>query len=145
MASRAERRFAYYGVGIGPLVGIGVTIMMGVGPEAGGAGRSANITKTSSTVPKLITSSNCDRYNQSSFFSTIDSYFCLICCQAAMLISLRLTSRCILGTNTCVAQIRLNNQQTMGRKKRSKTRLPGTGKLNATICLRRSLNAKTAK
>src|SRR6266567_3882167 len=97
------------------------------------------------TAPKLTTSIICDQRNQSSFFLTIDSNFCLICCQAPTFISFRFRSKCILGTNTFVAQKRLISQKTIGRKKSSKIKWPETGKLSATICLRRSLKAKTAK
>src|SRR6266568_438379 len=134
-----------HGVGTGLLTGVGVTMIMGVGPEAGGAGSIAIITNTNRTAPKLTTSIICDQRNQSSFFLTIDSNFCLICCQAPTFISFRFRSKCILGTNTFVAQKRLISQKTIGRKKSSKIKWPETGKLSATICLRRSLKAKTAK
>lgn len=41
-----------YGVGTGLLTGVGVTMMMGVGPKAGGVGSRARITNTNRTAPK---------------------------------------------------------------------------------------------
>ena len=91
-------------------------MIMGVAPEAGGAGSRAIITNTNRTAPKLTTSMICDQRNQSSFFLTIDSNFSLISCHAPTLISFRFRSKCILGTNTRVAQNKLVSQHTIGRK-----------------------------
>src|SRR5260221_12715329 len=76
----------YYGAGVG------VTIMICVGPDAGGGGRRASTTSRITSTPKLVTSSICDQRSQPSFFSAVCSHVCLRFVHPLMLISLRLTS-----------------------------------------------------
>jgi hypothetical protein len=103
-------------------VGVGVKIMICVGPDAGGGGRRASTTSRITSTPKLVTSSICDQWSQRSFFSAVCSYVCLMFCHPLILISLRLTSGRGCGTKTRVAQYRLMSQSSKGRKKSSKTR-----------------------